>query len=98
MPYAGHPDFDFVYGDFTDRALIGDLADDATDVVILGGLVGDPITKKYPEQATHINLDGVKAVLGALDGRGLNRVVFISPPARTTERSATTRPRTKTIR
>ena len=78
LPFVGHPEFAFVHGDLTDRALVRSQAMEATDVVILGGLVGDPITKKYPEESTHINLNGVKGVLAALDGCGLNRVIFIS--------------------
>jgi nucleoside-diphosphate-sugar epimerase len=46
--------------------------------VILAGLVGDPITKKYPESSQAINLDGILQVTRSLNGRGLNRVIFIS--------------------
>ena len=32
---------------------------DTTDVIILGGLVGDPITKKYPKLHDRINVKGI---------------------------------------
>ena len=48
------------------------------DVVILAGLVGDPITKKYPERSQAINLDGILQVIRSLNGRGMNRVIFSS--------------------
>lgn len=60
-------------GDILARALDG-----ATDVVILAGLVGDPITKKYPEAHQAVNEDGIRGIIDALDGRGLKRAVFVS--------------------
>lgn len=59
--------------DVTARALDG-----ATDVVILAGLVGDPITKKYPDAHQAVNEDGIRGIIDALDGRGLKRVIFVS--------------------
>ena len=34
-----------------------------TDVVVLGGLVGDPIARKYPAESALINDDGILQVL-----------------------------------
>ena len=36
------------------------------NVVILGGLVGDPITKKYPDLSTTINEIGIKIALTSM--------------------------------
>ena len=36
-------------------------------VVILAGLVGDPITKKYPELSEKINIKLVKALIDLLN-------------------------------
>ena len=49
-----------------------------SDVVILSGLVGDPITRKYPDAHRVINHDGILDLVDILDGRGLDRVVFVS--------------------
>ena len=49
-----------------------------TDVVMLAGLVGDPITKSFPAAAAKINDHAVRACIDAIDGRGLNKVIFIS--------------------
>jgi nucleoside-diphosphate-sugar epimerase len=73
-----NPAYDLVVGDLGDsqdieRALIG-----VTDVVVLGGLVGDPITKAYPGKSHAINEIAVRRCLDALNGRGLNKVIFIS--------------------
>jgi nucleoside-diphosphate-sugar epimerase len=51
---------------------------DVRHVVILAGLVGDPITKKYPQESRAINLQGVRTLLDGLKGKNLERVIFIS--------------------
>ena len=50
--------FEFVFGDLRDEKLINDLLDKCDVSIILGGLVGDPITKKYPELSEKINFFG----------------------------------------
>jgi nucleoside-diphosphate-sugar epimerase len=76
--YWGHPRYEFVYGDLTALAQLELALEGVDDVVILAGLVGDPITKKYPEGSQATNLDGILQVIRSLNGRGLNRVIFIS--------------------
>ncbi|MBT7255829.1 MAG: NAD(P)-dependent oxidoreductase, partial [Planctomycetaceae bacterium] len=76
--YWGHPRYEFVYGDLTVPAQLDLALEGVDDVVILAGLVGDPITKKYPESSQATNLDGILQVIHSLNGRGLNRVIFIS--------------------
>lgn len=49
-----------------------------TDVIILGGLVGNQVIQKNPELAEQTNYDGVQAIINSLDGYGLKNVVFIS--------------------
>ena len=73
-----NPAYELVVGDLGDsqdiqRALVG-----VTDVVVLGGLVGDPITKAHPTESHAINEIAVRRCLDALNGRGLNKVIFIS--------------------
>lgn len=76
--YWGHPQYEFVFGDLTDPEQLKPTLEGIDSVVILAGLVGDPITKKYPERSQAINLEGILQVVRALNGRGLNRVIFIS--------------------
>jgi len=52
--------------------------EDVRHVVILAGLVGDPITKKYPQESGAINLQGVNTLLDGLEGKNLERVIFVS--------------------
>ena len=78
VPLFGLPGFSFFNGDIRDGEFIKAAVSDVTDVVLLAGLVGDPITKKYPEVSKDINLDGVKNVIDTCDEAGVKRLVFIS--------------------
>jgi nucleoside-diphosphate-sugar epimerase len=78
LPYLSHPNYEFLRGDLADRSRTDQALETVTDVVLLAGLVGDPITKKYPELSQRINHDGMIDLVSRLVGRGLNKVVFIS--------------------
>ena len=77
-PMLEHPGFSLIVGDLRDPAKVEEALEGATDVALLAGLVGDPVTKAYPELSHSINLDGCTGVLEALDGRGIDRFVFTS--------------------
>lgn len=70
--------FNLVDGDFLSDAALNRALRDVSDVVILAGLVGDPITKKYPDESDKVNADGIEKLFLRLDRRQLNRVIFIS--------------------
>ncbi len=72
------PGLEVVNGDEGEAGVLERALADATDVVILAGLVGDPITKKYPEAHQAVNEDGIAGIIDALDGRGLQRAIFVS--------------------
>ena len=78
LPYLDNPDFEFLYGDITDESHIDEALNDSTDVVILAGLVGDPITKMYPSESSQINDGVVLKLLERCSNRGLSRVIFVS--------------------
>src|SRR3990167_1480341 len=78
IPYLMNENYEFIFGDFTNSKVVSDALIDITDVVILGGLVGDPITKKYPDISLKINHFGVLNLIDTLNHRGLNKVIFIS--------------------
>jgi len=73
-----NPAYEVVIGDLGDLQAVERALSDVTDVVVLGGLVGDPITKAYPTESHAINEIGVRRCLDAFNGRGLNKVVFVS--------------------
>ena len=54
------PNFRFVNGDIRDSLKIRENLENVNAVIILAGLVGDPITKKYPGLSTEINQKGIK--------------------------------------
>jgi nucleoside-diphosphate-sugar epimerase len=78
LQLLGNPRYQFMFGDHGDRNAVREALDGTTDVVILSGLVGDPITKRYPDESFAINQRGMSNLLQCLNGQGLNRVVFIS--------------------
>lgn len=78
VPFLSNPNYRFVYGDLRDLDALDVALQGITDVVLLAGLVGDPITKKYPEASQAINDLGILRCIDHLNGKGLDRVVFVS--------------------
>jgi nucleoside-diphosphate-sugar epimerase len=78
LPLLRNPDYEFRFGDHGDPETARAALDGITDVVLLSGLVGDPITKQYPDESFAINQRGMETFIASLKGRKLNRVVFIS--------------------
>lgn len=76
--YLGDPDYNFIYGDMYDISELGIASKGITDVILLAGLVGDPITKKYPEASGLINNVGVKRCIDFFIDKGIGKLVFIS--------------------
>jgi len=70
--------FQFIHGDMGDAKLLSDAVRGVTDVVLLGGLVGDPISRKYPELARNINEISVQTCIKHLSKSNLEHVVFVS--------------------
>ncbi|MGH2962372.1 MAG: NAD-dependent epimerase/dehydratase family protein [Solirubrobacterales bacterium] len=70
--------FSFHHGDTRSAEDLDAALDGVSDVVLLAGLVGDPVCKRYPELAREINVDGCRGVFDALEGRGIGRFVFAS--------------------
>jgi len=76
----GRENVDFKHLDFTkDLTDVVTLLTQCNSVVLLGGLVGDPITKKYPLLSNKINIDGIQNLLRELDLKLSNKkIIFIS--------------------
>lgn len=71
-------EFSFHRGDFCDEATLTRALDGVSDVVLLAALVGDPICKKYEEEARRVNLAGTMALYDALRASHEGRFVFVS--------------------
>ncbi|MCP4634502.1 MAG: NAD(P)-dependent oxidoreductase [candidate division Zixibacteria bacterium] len=72
------PSFSFIQGDFCDNAILDKAMKGVTDVVLLAALVGDPMCKKYPDEAKRINLDGSINLIKRLNSYPLDNFVFLS--------------------
>jgi nucleoside-diphosphate-sugar epimerase len=77
-PYLGQPGYEFMFGDLADGGTVDAALRGATDLIILAGLVGDPITKKFAKEHLAINETGLSRFIDRLDGAGLNKVILIS--------------------
>ena len=78
LNHVHNPNFTFIYGDMLDIQLLEKTLDSIDNVVLLAGLVGDPITKKYPEESARINDEGVRKVINLCAEKNIERFVFIS--------------------
>ena len=76
--FEKNKNYEFVFGDIRDSKLVESSFEDVSDVVILVGLVGDPITKKYPKVAEEVNKISLKNFINRCYGKKLNKVIFIS--------------------
>ena len=70
--------FNFVLGDLRNEALTNKLLNECDAVVILAGLVGDPITKKYPEISEKINNKGIKKLISSCKNKKIEKLIFVS--------------------
>jgi nucleoside-diphosphate-sugar epimerase len=69
---------DFIYGDICNKKNINSILNDFDHVVILSGLVGDPITKKYPKISKRINYYATKNLISVCAKKNLKKIIFIS--------------------
>ena len=76
--FLGNSNYKIINGDMGDSKFLDFISKDITDVIILSGLVGDPITKKYPSESMLINDVSVKKCIDYFDGKGIDKLIFIS--------------------
>lgn len=77
----GRPNVEFFNYDLTSdsgRRAVLDIFSECEFSVILAGLVGDPITKKYPEKSREINSVALKILIEEMSGFPDKRVIFVS--------------------
>lgn len=70
--------FSLRHGDLGSDQVVGPALEGITDVVLLASLVGDPISKKYPELTRRVNLDASQRLFEQLARRDIDRFVFTS--------------------
>ncbi|NCO11756.1 hypothetical protein CO038_01135 [Candidatus Pacearchaeota archaeon CG_4_9_14_0_2_um_filter_39_13] len=74
MPLAANPDFEFVFGDVRDRALMEEQVPRHDIVFHMAAIVGAPASEQRPFDTKSINQDSV-AILESVRGKG-QKVVF----------------------
>lgn len=70
--------FNFVLGDLRNNKIINDLLEKCDSCIVLAGLVGDPITKRYPNLAESINNDGVSNIIDLSVKKKIDKFIFVS--------------------
>jgi len=70
--------YHFVHGDMLEKNKLESTIEKSDAVILLAGLVGDPITKKYPEESALINDQGVKNVIDLCAKHNVNKLIFVS--------------------
>lgn len=70
--------YNFVHGDMLDVGNLKFAMQNSDAVILLAGLVGDPITKKYPSESSAINDQGVKNVIDLCAKQNIENFIFIS--------------------
>ena len=76
--FLDDPNFSFILGDFRDEKILEKSLENVSNVVILAALVGDPISRKYPELTLKINQEGTIKLLNYLKDKNIQKVVFAS--------------------
>jgi len=70
--------FYFIKGDFNNYQLLKKSLENVKDVIFLAGLVGDPISKKYPRSSRLINYYYIKKCFQRLNKYPIDKLIFIS--------------------
>ena len=76
--FFGDPNYNLFKGEFGDYDILKKASEGVNQVFLLGGLVGDPITKKYPEKSFEINDNQIKRCIDFFDNKKIEKLVFIS--------------------
>ena len=78
--FLKNPNYTFILEDMRNNKSIEDYINKNTikNIVILAGLVGDPITKKYPLESENINYLAIKNFIDKCNGKKIEKIIFIS--------------------
>ena len=76
--FLKNKNYEFIHGDIRDLISIKKSLKKVDNIVILAGLVGDPITKKYPKQSEDINYFGIKNFIDNCSDKNIHKLIFVS--------------------
>tara|TARA_B110000459_G_C16612905_1_gene497143 strand:- start:1055 stop:2056 length:1002 start_codon:yes stop_codon:yes gene_type:complete len=69
---------ELINGDIRNSKLLSDSLENVDNVVMFAGLVGDPITKIYPELSQSINTEAIENSFLIINNSAVDRFIFIS--------------------
>jgi nucleoside-diphosphate-sugar epimerase len=76
--FIENPNFEFINADIRNKNLVEKYFSEQDSVVLLAGLVGDPITKKYSEMNDEINIKSILNVVEICKEKNIQRLIFTS--------------------
>jgi len=77
LPVLRKLDIEVVQRDLRDEIAVSDVVQGSDSVVVLAGLVGDPIVRRYPDLSFDINVRGMKRAVQIV-AREVDQLVFVS--------------------
>ena len=76
--FEGQANFRLIIGDMRDQRCLDKAMKGTTDAVLLAGLVGEPITTRYPKEADEVNNSAIRLCIDTFGRSDVERVIFIS--------------------
>ena len=76
--FIENPNFEFINADIRNKNLVEKYFSEHDSVVLLAGVVGDPITKKYSEMNDEINIKSILNVVEICKEKNIQRLIFTS--------------------
>ena len=76
--FLENENFEFINIDIRNKYLLDEHFNDVYSVILLAGLVGDPISKKYPKMNDEININGILNVIKTCEEKKIERLIFTS--------------------
>lgn len=77
LPFLSYPNYTFVNGGFANTSLLDQYSKNIDAVIVLSGLVGDSITKKYPQQSKQVNYHDTIDVIDYFKSKPI-KFIFVS--------------------
>ena len=74
----GDENYEFINSNISEIEKFDKKLNGVSDVVILAAIVGDPLSKKYPDLTIKINEEYIINCLNYLNKKDVNRVIFVS--------------------
>lgn len=78
LAYKNHPNFQFIACDISDIKAYESYIDNQTSIVNLAAIVGEPASRKMPEETTLTNVDATRALIKIAQEKKVKKFIFIS--------------------